>query len=128
MILIIDDVEIFREPIAACLRLAGFETTCAPDGVEGLKKAKELKPELILLDMAMPRMDGISFLRALRDEPALREVPVIALTAVSAKEYVNRAKDLNVCEYLLKSRFRAKELIERVRSHLGQSSRQPTSA
>lgn len=117
MILIIDDTAIFREPIAACLRLAGLDAVCAADGMDGLARARQRKPQLILLDMAMPRMDGLSVLQVLQSDPQLNDVPVIALTAVAEKDYMLRARELNVREYLLKSRFHASELVERIRKH-----------
>lgn len=117
MILVVDDMAIFREPIAACLRLAGWETDCAADGKDGLSKARLHKPDLILLDMAMPGIDGLAFLRALRGDPNLKDVPVIALTAVTDKDYILQAKELGICEYLLKSRFRTPELLDRVQRH-----------
>src|SRR5204862_5451141 len=88
-ILVVDDMPIFRDPIAASLRLAGYSTVCAANGREALVAARVNRPDAILLDVAMPVMDGISFLRALRAEAdaSLAKVPVILLTAVSDKKY-----------------------------------------
>ena len=119
MILMIDDMAIFREPMAACLRLAGFETECAVDGIDGLGKARQHKPDLILLDMAMPNMDGLTFLRTLRADPQLADIPVIALTAVTDKDYIQNAAELKICEYMLKSRFRTADLVQRISKYLG---------
>jgi CheY-like chemotaxis protein len=105
MILIVDDLAIFREPIAACLRIAGHQTMCACDGKEGLAMVRTHRPELVLLDMAMPAMDGLAFLRALRSDPAIADIPVIMLTAISDKARVIEAIRLGAREYLLKSRF-----------------------
>lgn len=118
MILIIDDMTIFREPVAACLRLAGFETECAVDGADGLAKARQRQPDLILLDMAMPNMDGLTFLRTLRADPQLADTPVIALTAVTDKDYIQSAAELKICDYMLKSRFRTPDLVQRISKHL----------
>ena len=65
-VLVVDDMAIFREPIAASLRLAGFETVCAANGQEALSAMDMRRPDVILLDLAMPVMDGISFLQSLR--------------------------------------------------------------
>ena len=113
-ILVVDDMPIFRDPIAATLRLAGFETVCAANGRDALAAAKTHRPDVILLDVAMPVMDGIACLRALRVDPDLGKTPVILLTAMSDKRYVVEAGKLGVQDYLLKSAFSMQELLTRV--------------
>jgi len=113
-ILVVDDMPIFRDPIAASLRLSGFATVCAANGKEALAAAVAHRPDVILLDVAMPVMDGIACLRALRADPALAKIPVILLTAMSDKRYVVEAGKLGVQDYLLKSAFSMRELLTRV--------------
>ena len=113
-ILVVDDMPIFRDPIAASLRLAGFGTVCAANGREALVAAKANRPDVILLDIAMPVMDGIACLRALRADAELAKTPVILLTAMSDKRYVVEAGKLGVQDYLLKSAFSMRELLTRV--------------
>ena len=81
-VLVVDDMPIFREPIAACLRASGYETCIAGNGQEALAVLQSSRPDLILLDIAMPIMDGISFLSVIRGDPATQSIPVILLTAV----------------------------------------------
>jgi len=113
-ILVVDDMPIFRDPIAASLRLSGFATVCAANGKEALAAAVAHRPDVMLLDVAMPVMDGIACLRALRADPALAKTPVILLTAMSDKRYVVEAGKLGVQDYLLKSAFSMQELLTRV--------------
>ena len=113
-ILVVDDMAVFREPIAASLRLAGYETICAADGEEALRFARAQHPDLILLDASMPKMDGLTVLRELRCDSEIAKTPVILLTAVSDKKHVVAAGALGVREYLLKSPFRLKDLLERI--------------
>jgi CheY-like chemotaxis protein/HD-like signal output (HDOD) protein len=113
-ILVVDDMPIFRDPIAASLRLAGFATVCAANGREALAAAAAHRPDVILLDVAMPVMDGIACLRGLRADPELAKTPVILLTAMSDKRYVVEAGKLGVHDYLLKSAFSMQELLTRV--------------
>src|SRR5439155_27047504 len=110
-ILVVDDMPLFRDPIAASLRLAGFHTVAVANGRDALAAARASRPDLILLDIAMPVMDGIACLRALRADPDLANVPVILLTAMSDKRYVVEAGKLGVADYLLKSAFSMKELL-----------------
>jgi HD-like signal output (HDOD) protein/DNA-binding response OmpR family regulator len=119
-ILIVDDSAICREPIAAALRLKGYKTICAADGLDALaalEKAKE-KPVLALLDISMPRMDGITLLAAMRKHPDYKSIPVILLTAVQDRDTVIRARDLGVRDYLLKSHFSLDDMMARVKKHI----------
>src|SRR5687767_13301151 len=107
-VLVVDDMAIFRDPIAASLRLAGYETLCAADGAEALQVTRDRRPNLVLLDLAMPKVDGITFLKQLRADPAVAGTPVILLTAISERKSVLAAAELGVSDYLLKSRFTLK--------------------
>ncbi len=117
-ILVIDDMAIFRDPIAASLRLAGYKTFCAKDGSEGLAQMRANHPDLVLLDISMPVLDGISVLRAMHRDPALVNIPVILLTALTDKKYIIEAAKLGIRNYLLKSRFSLSELNDRVKQLL----------
>src|SRR4051812_39939401 len=109
---------IFRDPLAASLRLAGDETVCASDGKEGLARVAAGRPDLVLLDLAMPVLDGLGFLRAFRADPANARVPVIVLTAAAERQTVLEAASLGAREYMLKSRFSMQDMLERVKRRL----------
>jgi two-component system phosphate regulon response regulator PhoB len=117
-VLVVDDMAVFRDPIAASLGLAGFKTVKAADGLQGLDALREHRPDLVLLDLSMPNLDGLSVLRAIRRDPVSGQVPVIMLTALTDKKFIIDAAKLGVRDYLLKSRFSLTELAERVRSAL----------
>ncbi|MEE9129324.1 MAG: HDOD domain-containing protein [Phycisphaerales bacterium] len=117
-ILVVDDMAVFREPIAAALRAKGYETICASDGREALGIVKTGQPDLVLLDVAMPIMDGLEFLKALNADATIPRPPVILLTAVAEKSYVLQAAQLGVNDYLLKSQFSLEELAARVQRRL----------
>ena len=118
-ILVVDDMPIFRDPIAASLRLAGFQTLCASNGQEALAAVRAHRPAVVLLDVSMPVMDGITCLRAIRGEPEIARTPVILFTALSDKKCVLEAGKLGVQDYLLKSSFSLKELLSRVIKYTG---------
>ena len=80
-ILLAEDYDDARDIMAMVLRAEGYEVLEARDGQEALDAARAGNPALIVMDMFMPRMDGLTATRALRDEPALRRIPVIAATA-----------------------------------------------
>ncbi len=82
-VLMVDDDRTVVELMAAVLQKQGFRFASAKDGVEGLEKAKEFMPDLIILDISMPRMDGLEMCRRLRAEPATQRIPVVMFTALS---------------------------------------------
>jgi CheY-like chemotaxis protein/HD-like signal output (HDOD) protein len=117
-ILVVDDMAVFREPIAFCLRGQGYTAVCAGNGVEALGLLMTKPVDLILLDIGMPVMDGLTFLKAMSSDPNLPKPPVILLTAVAEKDYVIQAAKFGVRDYLLKSRFSLKDLLARVGERL----------
>src|SRR5204863_5576048 len=118
LILVVDDMPAVREPIAASLRLAGHSTATAANGAQALAAVHVAKPDLILLDVAMPVMDGIAFLAALRAHPGTADIPVILLTADGDRARVLEAAELGARHYLLKSQFSLPELLKRVREQV----------
>lgn len=118
-ILVVDDMSIFRDPIAASLRLAGFETVCATNGQEALAAIKTHRPAVVLLDVSMPVMDGLTCLRIMRADAEMAKTPVILFTALSDKKYVIEAGKLGVTDYMLKSSFSLKDLLARVIRYTG---------
>ena len=122
LILVVDDMTILREPIAASLRSAGHETICAQDGQEALDLTRLRHPHLILLDVAMPKMDGIAFLRHLRRDISTNGTKVILLTAISERKYILAAAPFGIKDYILKSKFRLTDLLERINRALSPAS------
>jgi HD-like signal output (HDOD) protein/ActR/RegA family two-component response regulator len=127
-ILVVDDMAVFREPIAAALRHRGIHTLCAEDGLDALGQLEQTRPDLILLDISMPRMDGLVFLRAMRRDPRFNSVAVILLTAISDRERIIEAGKLGVRDYLLKSRFSLDEMFTRIERHLNPGKPNTTTA
>ena len=80
-ILVVDDNRPSRELISDILRFMGIEVAEAPDGVSGLRAARAMKPDLVILDLAMPGMDGFAVLQQLRADPDCAATPVLAVTA-----------------------------------------------
>ena len=116
-ILVVDDHPVTREPLARLLRYEGFETACAANGVEALASVGASRPDLILLDVMMPKMNGVEFLDALRRNPAAGAIPVIALTGVLDPNHLARLGELGVVDVMTKARFTVEQLLERVRAH-----------
>ncbi len=116
-ILVVDDNEINRDICALNLEHMKVPLHFAENGREGLKIAKELQPDLILLDIMMPVMDGYEMLQKLKADPMLAHIPVLMLTAKSETASVVRALDLGANDYLKKP-FAEEEMVARVNTLL----------
>jgi DNA-binding response OmpR family regulator len=101
-VLIVDDEPNVREFLSEALEGAGYDTLTAQDARDGLEKALFARPDLILLDIMMPGMDGWQMLSCLRREARAKHIPVVMLTARSETESVVRSQELNVLDYFIK--------------------------
>ena len=114
-ILVIEDDKFLRELIVQKLIREGYETSEAVDGEEGMKKIKEEKPDLILLDLILPGIDGFEVLTRMRKEDDLSSIPVIILSNLGQKEDVERGMKLGAVDYLIKAHFTPGEIIEKIK-------------
>lgn len=117
-ILIIEDDKFLRELIAQKLIKEDYEVTEAIDGEEGIRKIKEEKPDLILLDLILPGIDGFEVLSRMRDDPEISSIPVIILSNLGQKEDVERGLKLGAKDYLIKAHFTPGEIIEKIKKNL----------
>lgn len=101
-ILVVDDVKLFRDLIQVVLAGTGYEVVSAESGREAIEIARAEPPDLVLLDLYMPGMDGEATCRAIRDEPALADVPVIMVTSGSEPGEVARCVEAGCDDYILK--------------------------
>lgn len=111
-ILTVDDSKTIRMIIQRAFRAHDCTFCEAANGEEGLAKAAAEKPDLIILDITMPVMDGITMLGKLREDPAIKATPVIMLTAESGAENVANIAKLGISDYLVKP-FKEEQLIEK---------------
>lgn len=119
-ILVIDDEEDFRIIIRDILAAEGFEVRMACDGQEGMAALKDYRPDVILVDWMMPKMDGEHFCRALREQESLRDIPAIMLTVRQTADEELEALHFGVDDFIVKP-FKAEELLARVRAALRRS-------
>src|SRR5687767_11900675 len=115
-ILVIDDVTIFRDLVVFVLKEQGYNVLSASNGREALTAIAMAKPDLVMVDMIMPQMNGLDFLRIMRGKPEHKDTPVIIMTALSDKEHVLQAAKLGVQDYILKSHFSLEDLLARIKN------------
>lgn len=113
-ILLVEDDRFLRRAAEASLRQRGFAVTVAADGEEALVKVRAEIPDLILLDLLMPKLTGIEVLRALRAEEATKKIRVLILSNSSREQDLEEIKELGVTDYLVKANLSLQELGDRV--------------
>jgi signal transduction histidine kinase len=116
-VLVVDDVPKNLQVVGTMLRNAGYAVLPATSGVEALESVRVQLPDLVLLDLMMPEMDGLEVCRRLKAEPATQGLPVIFLTASNEMEHLVRGFEVGAVDYITKP-FNAPELLARVRTHL----------
>ena len=113
-ILLAEDDRILRKAGEVSLKKRGFDVIAAVDGEDALAKAREHKPDLILLDVMMPKMHGFDVLHALKGDATVRHIPVIMLTNLEQASDIKRAADAGAHSYLVKSNMNLDELATRI--------------
>ena len=115
-ILIIEDDDFFRGLISKKLLFEGFDVYMAINGEEAIKKMKDTKPSLILLDLLLPNIDGFEVLSKIKQDPETASVPVIIVSNLGDKEDIDKGLKLGAVDYLIKSQFTPEMIIEKVKN------------
>jgi len=119
-ILIIEDDKFLRELISKKLVNEGFAIVSAVDGAEALKKVKEEKLDLILLDLILPGVDGFEVLARIKSDPSVSSIPVVILSNLGQEEEIEKGLKLGAVSYLVKAYFTPAEIIEKIKEVLSQ--------
>jgi CheY-like chemotaxis protein len=117
-ILIAEDEPDIRDLLAFTLRFAGHEVFAATNGEEAVELAPQVNPDLVLMDVRMPRMTGYEACRMLKANPALKDIPVVFLSAKGQESEIQQGLEAGAEEYLLKP-FAPDQLTNRVKAILG---------
>lgn len=114
-ILLVDDEVDIRDAMMEALKGAGFRVATAGNGQEGYESAMQLKPDLIILDLRMPVMDGLEMLQKLRSNWEGRKFKVIIMSAMDDVHNIASAHEINVSDYLIKTHTSLKDMLNQVR-------------
>ena len=117
-ILIIDDEQGVLKMYETGLKMAGFEVMLAPDGASGLKLAQEQKPNVILLDIIMPRYNGLDILKDLKADERTKNIPVWLLTNLPRESSGQKAQELGAANYLVKAECEPNMLVEKLKQEI----------
>jgi DNA-binding response OmpR family regulator len=117
-ILFIEDEEEIVELMRLRLEAAGFTFSFASNGEEGLIKAAKDRPDLILLDIIMPKVDGLTVCRTLKSDPVTKDIPVLMISAAGSKEMQDKCREAGAEDFIRKP-FEAAELLAKITGYLG---------
>lgn len=119
-ILFIEDESALQKTFGEILKQEGYEITSALDGESGLRLAKDKKPDLILLDLILPKLHGFEVLKKLKEDPKTKEIPIVVLTNLEGIGDVEKALELGATTYLVKENYSLEEIIEKIKKTLGE--------
>ena len=119
-ILLVEDDKFISRAYRAGIGGEGFKVITAYTGVEGMAKAKRERPDLILLDLVMPMMDGFDLLKDLKKDPETKNIPVVILSNLGQESDIQKGKALGAADYLVKANWSMKDVIAKVKEHLGE--------
>jgi CheY-like chemotaxis protein len=117
LVLIVEDNRVCADVMAAYFRHRGARAVIARDGAEALQVTRRRRPDAVVLDIAMPEVDGVAFLEALRADAALASTPVVVATAVTDETVSRRVAELGAAAYLVKGHCSLRQVFELVTSH-----------
>ncbi len=112
--MVVDDMESSRKVVSKLLSSEGHSPICAKNGLDALAVLQHVKPDVILLDIMMPVMDGLTFLEIIRQSPQWEALPVILMTAMTDSQSMAKAKRLGAKEYLVKASFTGTQMLDQV--------------
>lgn len=114
IMLIVEDDEVLLRALYLVFHEDHYTIATAPDGDTALKMTGRLKPDIILLDLLLPKMNGFDFLKYVKADPALKEIPVVVLSNLGDQENITKAKDLGALDYFVKSGTNLSDLKEKI--------------
>ena len=118
-ILLVEDEEIMINLLQRKLTKEGYEVSIAKDGEEGLKLMKEIKPDLILLDIIMPKMGGFGVMEGMQKDKTLAKIPVIVISNSGQPVELDKAQKLGAKDWLIKTEFDPQEVLNKVVKQIG---------
>lgn len=117
-ILLVEDDVFLSSIYQKKFEMEGFKVTPVDNGEKVLAEAKKKKPDIVLLDILLPKRDGFSVLAQLKGDPEVKDVPVILLTNLGQKDDVDKGLQAGAADYLIKAHFKPSEIVEKVRKIL----------
>ncbi len=117
-VVLVEDEKMLADMYSTKFAMEGFDVHTAYDGAAGLAMAKEVVPDIILLDVIMPKLDGFAVLKELKADAGVKDVPVMLLTNLGQEEDIKKGKELGAVDYFVKANHTPAEVVQKVQSIL----------
>lgn len=117
-VLLVEDDVFLANIYKTKFEMEKFKITMVDNGEAGLEEAKKKKPDIILLDILLPKLDGFAVLEKLKADNELKKIPIILLTNLGQKDDVEKGLELGAADYLIKAHFKPSEVVEKVKKVL----------
>ena len=119
-ILLVEDDPFLIDIYSTKLKESGFSVEVASDGESALRKVKEKEPDLVILDIVLPQLDGWEILRQIKSDPKLKNIKIIILSNLGQKEEVERGVELGAVKYLIKAHYTPSEVVAEIKQLLSE--------
>jgi len=123
-LVLVEDDEFLASIYQTKFDMEGFKVSITGNGEEGLKLVEKKMPDIVLLDILLPKLDGFAVLERLKSNPKTKHIPVILLTNLGQKDDVDRGVELGAADYLIKAHFKPSETVDKVRKIIAQSKKE----
>ncbi len=120
-ILVVEDEDVLANILASKLKSEGYDVMLAKDGEQGAEKIKIWRPDLVLLDIVMPKLSGFGVLEEIRQDQAMAKIPIIIISNSGQAVDIERAKAMGVKDWLIKANFDPEEVVDKVIKQIGKS-------
>jgi DNA-binding response OmpR family regulator len=117
-IIFVEDEPTLQKTLCDILLKEGYDVKTASDGIAGLEMIKREKPDLVLLDLILPKMDGFTVLKKMREDAEIKDIPVMVLTNLEGTSDVEKVLELGATTYLVKANYELREVVEKVKKTL----------
>jgi DNA-binding response OmpR family regulator len=117
-VVIVEDEKMLADMYSTKFAMEGFEAQKANDGQAGFDLVKQVKPQVVLLDIIMPKLDGFAVLKMIKSDPELQAIPVILLTNLGQDEDIKKGKELGAADYFVKANHTPAEVVQKVKQVL----------
>lgn len=118
-LLLVEDDAVLQKALSEFLVTEDFDVVCASDGEDGISKAINEKPDLIILDIILPKKDGYEVIKEVKAFPETKDVPIVLLTNLGSLNDVEKALELGATTYLVKADYKLEEITKKIKGILG---------
>lgn len=122
-ILIVEDDMYINKMYQLKLNLEGYEVEVAENGRIGMEKVKDFKPDIMLLDILMPEMDGFEVLKAMKEDSSIKDIPILIMSNLGQEDHIQKGKELGAIGYIVKTQYTPAKVVETIKEVLSKKTK-----